>query len=33
VVVPKVAANNAAPITFSLGSVKGMQTLYIAVAN
>jgi uncharacterized protein (TIGR03437 family) len=33
VVVPKVAANNATPITFSLGSVKGTQTLYIAVAN
>lgn len=33
VVVPKVAANNATPITFSLGSVKSTQTLYIAVAN
>ena len=33
VVVPKVAANNATPITFMLGSVKSTQTLYIAVAN
>jgi hypothetical protein len=33
VVVPKVAANNATPITFTLGSVKSTQMLYIAVAN
>jgi uncharacterized protein (TIGR03437 family) len=33
VVVPSVAANNALPISFSLGGVKGSQTLYIAVQN
>jgi uncharacterized protein (TIGR03437 family) len=33
VVVPSVAANNALPITFSLGGVKGSQILYIAVGN
>jgi uncharacterized protein (TIGR03437 family) len=33
VVVPNVAANSALPISFSLGGVKGTQTLYIAVAN
>jgi uncharacterized protein (TIGR03437 family) len=33
VVVPSVASNNALPLTFSLGGVKGSQTLYIAVQN
>jgi len=33
VVVPMVGANSALPITFSLGGVKGTQTLYIAVGN
>jgi uncharacterized protein (TIGR03437 family) len=33
VVVPSVGANAALPITFSLGGVKGSQTLYIAVGN
>ncbi|MGA1996749.1 MAG: hypothetical protein ABSH45_13310 [Bryobacteraceae bacterium] len=31
VVVPNVAANGALPISFSLGGVKGTQTLFIAV--
>jgi uncharacterized protein (TIGR03437 family) len=31
VVVPNVAVNDAEPISFSLGGVKGSQTLYIAV--
>jgi uncharacterized protein (TIGR03437 family) len=31
VVVPQVSANGAEPITFSLGTTKGSQTLYIAV--
>jgi uncharacterized protein (TIGR03437 family) len=31
VVVPAVAANNALPISFTLGGLKGSQTLYIAV--
>ncbi len=31
VVVPQVSANNAEPITFTLGTAKGAQTLYIAV--
>jgi uncharacterized protein (TIGR03437 family) len=33
VVVPKVSANNAEPISFTLGNVKSTQTLYIAVQN
>ena len=33
VVVPNVAANDAVPISFSLGDVNGSQTLYIAVQN
>jgi uncharacterized protein (TIGR03437 family) len=33
VVVPNVAANNALPISISLGGVKGSQTLYIAVQD
>ena len=33
VVVPSVGANAALPIPFSLGGVKGSQTLYIAVGN
>ncbi|MBV8847112.1 MAG: hypothetical protein JO307_30250 [Bryobacterales bacterium] len=33
VVVPNVPANNALPISFNLGGVKGAQTLYIAVGN
>jgi uncharacterized protein (TIGR03437 family) len=33
VVVPSVASNSALPLTFSLGGVKGSQTLYIAVQN
>jgi uncharacterized protein (TIGR03437 family) len=33
VVVPSVASNNALPISFSLGGVKGSQTLYISVQN
>jgi len=33
VVVPNVAANSALPISFTLGGMKGTQTLYIAVAN
>jgi uncharacterized protein (TIGR03437 family) len=33
VVVPSVSANMSLPISFSLGGVKGTQTLYIAVAN
>jgi uncharacterized protein (TIGR03437 family) len=31
VVVPNVSANNALPLSFNLGGVKGTQTLYIAV--
>jgi uncharacterized protein (TIGR03437 family) len=31
VVVPNIAANNALPLSFNLGGVKGTQTLYIAV--
>jgi hypothetical protein len=31
--VPSVSANMSLPISFSLGGVKGTQTLYIAVAN
>jgi len=31
VVVPQVSANSAEPITFTLGTTKGSQTLYIAV--
>jgi uncharacterized protein (TIGR03437 family) len=33
VVVPSVAANTALPLSFTLGGVKGGQTLYIAVGN
>ena len=33
VVVPNVPNNNAMPISFTLGGVKGSQTLYIAVQN
>jgi uncharacterized protein (TIGR03437 family) len=33
VVVPSVGANGAMPISFTLGGVKGTQTLYIAVGN
>lgn len=33
VVAPAVAANNALPFSFTLGGVKGSQTLYIAVQN
>jgi uncharacterized protein (TIGR03437 family) len=33
IVVPNVTANNAVPISFSLGGAKGTQTLYIAVQN
>ena len=33
VVVPNVTANNAVPISFTVGGAKGSQTLYIAVAN
>ena len=33
VTVPSVAANNALPISFTLGGNKGTQTLYIAVGN
>jgi len=33
VVVPNVATNSAAPISFTLGGVKGTQTLYIAVQD
>jgi len=33
VVVPNVSANSALPISFSLGGVKGTQTLYTAVGN
>ena len=33
VVVPKVAANNAGALTFTLGSVKGTQSLLIATQN
>jgi uncharacterized protein (TIGR03437 family) len=33
VTVPNVAANNAEPISITLGGVKGSQTLYIAVKN
>jgi uncharacterized protein (TIGR03437 family) len=31
--VPNLAAGNAVPLTFTLGSVSSMQTLYIAVGN
>jgi virginiamycin B lyase len=33
IVVPNVAAGNAAPLTFTLGGATGTQTLYLAVAN
>jgi len=33
VVVPKLSANNAEPISFTLGNTKSTQTLYIAVQN
>jgi uncharacterized protein (TIGR03437 family) len=33
VVVPNVGTNNAMPISFSLGGVKGSQTMYIAIQN
>jgi uncharacterized protein (TIGR03437 family) len=33
VVVPDIADNNAAPVTFSLGGQPGIQTLYIPVQN
>lgn len=33
VVVPNIAANNALPISFTLGGVKGSQALYIAIGN
>jgi uncharacterized protein (TIGR03437 family) len=31
VVVPAIAANNAAPVTFQVGGTAGTQTLYLAV--
>jgi uncharacterized protein (TIGR03437 family) len=31
VVVPEIAANNAAPVTFQVGGTAGTQTLYLAV--
>jgi len=31
--VPNVPANNAVPITFTVGGTKAPQTLYIAVGN
>jgi uncharacterized protein (TIGR03437 family) len=31
VVVPAIAASNAAPVTFTVGGVAGTQTLYLAV--
>jgi uncharacterized protein (TIGR03437 family) len=31
VVIPNIGANNAAPVTFSLGGTPGQQTLYLAV--
>ncbi|MGI8743233.1 MAG: hypothetical protein ACR2NN_11815 [Bryobacteraceae bacterium] len=33
VIVPNVAANNAYPVSISLGGTKGSQTLYVAVQN
>lgn len=33
VVVPNIAANNAAPVTFSLGGVAGTQKLYLPISN
>jgi uncharacterized protein (TIGR03437 family) len=33
VVVPNIAANHAAPLTFSLGGVSGTQKLFLAVGN
>ncbi|HTC86642.1 MAG TPA: hypothetical protein VK686_00020 [Bryobacteraceae bacterium] len=33
IVVPAVAASNAAPLTFTLGGTNGTQTLYIAIGN
>ena len=33
VTVPQVAANDAAPVTFSLGGAPGTQTVYLAVGN
>jgi hypothetical protein len=33
IVVPEVAASNAAPLSFTLGGTGGTQTLYIAIGN
>jgi uncharacterized protein (TIGR03437 family) len=33
VTVPNIAANNAMPLSFTLGGVKGVQSLFIAVGN
>jgi len=33
IVVPAVAASNAAPLSFTLGGTNGTQTLYIAIGN
>jgi uncharacterized protein (TIGR03437 family) len=33
VVIPKIAADDATPVTFSQGGMRGAQTLYIAVGN